>query len=63
MFSNFIFSLKNQSLILTLGGTRKVKFQVGISQVVGPEILDGTLNPPAHYERLSNFARLKLKGK
>ena len=50
MCPNFIFSLKNQSLILILGGTRKVNFQVGISRVVGPEILGGTLNPPAHYD-------------
>ena len=44
---NFIFPLKS---ILILGGTRKLSFQVGISRVVGPEILGGTLNPPpAHY--------------
>ena len=47
--SKFHISIKKS--ILILGGTRKVSFQVGISRVVGPEILGGTLNPPAHYGR------------
>ena len=49
--SKFHISIKKS--ILILGGTRKVSFQVGISRVVGPEILGGTLNPPAHYVQLS----------
>ena len=53
------FHQKNQSLILMLGGTRKVNFQVGISRVVGPEILGGTLDPPAYYVVQLNFVKKK----
>ena len=52
-----------------LGGTWKVNYQVGVSQVLGPEILGGTLNPPAHYgvvkekSRVSFFKKCKIKKK
>ena len=64
---NFIFPLKS---ILILGGTQKLSFQVGISRVEGPEILGGTLNPPAHYATIVTkrkmiapkfFVQVKLK--
>ena len=60
--SKFHISIKKS--ILILGGTQKVSFQVGISRVVGPEILGGTLNPPAHYEAfVAGLAHRPLTGK